>query len=772
MRYLQQAGLSASLKDATVRLSAFDTNRLVHVTAKMAMTCSLGLLSAGVHAQPSSPNPTEAITNIVRSVGGFLSNVVSLNGQKLKDLVAAKKFSEAADLYASEKKFFDAQPGNYEEQFQAISEALNRQHVPEFEERLKRVKGFELAGVANAENWPSVRQGLEESERLISTYSAIELLKERRFRAPVVDELKESVDKVGNGYRQNATQAFLSFDISKERSFFDVYPVTIPPEQVLPAGIDHIVRSLATARSDDIARFRKLYSKDFQSTHLSKVATLYVDRLLAEGGNTQPTLFQKIEAVRRARSLGFDIVENKDLKIAHAQLIDRSTPSTSKVTVEATPPVKSLDGEAVLVDPQAAAADYLVVIRPLAVDLKRRILGKRQENSRFQTATRTLPNPRYAEAQSQLYEAQSNYNAQRIQNASRPTYGAAAGLLQGLADGLSSAAVGKARSDLASISPTISEPVYQDYQFDVTSVEVDRTATYRVWILDRVTKTVAQHDIAAKESKTFELASNLRQQDENIWDKKNKYVEEKSIDEFESSTFSVGLNWLNEQLAKAPPAFRPMPAESAVIAEATSPIKIVAPAIERQHRPSSAPLSEDPRLASVVVIRTMKRTIGSGFYITPDTIITNYHVVEGTQMVELNRTDGTKFVGRVTKTDIGLDLALIKVTDFGRPVQFSSSPLTTGVTVEAVGHPSGLEFTVTRGIISAVRKMRNPLVRGSNEMLVIQTDAAISPGNSGGPLFVGAQVVGVNSQKLVRVGVEGIGFAVHYAEVQRFIQEP
>jgi S1-C subfamily serine protease len=182
--------------------------------------------------------------------------------------------------------------------------------------------------------------------------------------------------------------------------------------------------------------------------------------------------------------------------------------------------------------------------------------------------------------------------------------------------------------------------------------------------------------------------------------------------------------------------------------------------------------ADDGRISSVVVIRTLKGSLGTGFYITPDTVITNYHVIEGNQVVELNRNGGQKFVGRVFKTDIGLDLALIKVPELGKPVQFANSSLVTGTTVEAIGHPSGLEFTLTRGIVSAVRKMKNPLVRGSSDMLVIQTDAAISPGNSGGPLFVGNQVVGVNSQKLVRTGVEGIGFAVHYAEVQRFIQEP
>jgi S1-C subfamily serine protease len=152
-------------------------------------------------------------------------------------------------------------------------------------------------------------------------------------------------------------------------------------------------------------------------------------------------------------------------------------------------------------------------------------------------------------------------------------------------------------------------------------------------------------------------------------------------------------------------------------------------------------------------------------------VLTNYHVVEGAKMAEVKLRNGTEAVGRVAKFDAGLDLALIKVTDKGPPVIFSNAVIGAGSTVEAIGHPSGLEFSMTRGIVSAVRKMTNPLVPGSREMLVIQTDAAISPGNSGGPLFIGNQVVGINTQKLVRRGVEGVGFAIHYAEALRFIQE-
>jgi S1-C subfamily serine protease len=162
---------------------------------------------------------------------------------------------------------------------------------------------------------------------------------------------------------------------------------------------------------------------------------------------------------------------------------------------------------------------------------------------------------------------------------------------------------------------------------------------------------------------------------------------------------------------------------------------------------------------------------GAGFFVAPNLVLTNQHVVAGAKFAEVKLKNGIETVGRVIKSDAGLDLAVIQVADKGTPVTFQSGPIGAGATVEAVGHPKGLTFSVTRGIISAIRKMKNPLVPGSREMLVVQTDAAINPGNSGGPLFLDGKVIGVNSQKLSAKGIEGLGFAVHFTEVVRFLQE-
>ncbi len=135
--------------------------------------------------------------------------------------------------------------------------------------------------------------------------------------------------------------------------------------------------------------------------------------------------------------------------------------------------------------------------------------------------------------------------------------------------------------------------------------------------------------------------------------------------------------------------------------------------------------------------------------------------------------DGQETFGKVVAKDVRLDLALIKVQTRGKPVKFYTDRTTDlGLTVEAIGHPKRFEFSITRGVISAIREYRsiNLPVGGADDVLFIQIDTPINPGNSGGPLFLGDKVVGVNTWGVTADVSEGLNFSVHYSEVIKFIK--
>jgi serine protease Do len=154
-----------------------------------------------------------------------------------------------------------------------------------------------------------------------------------------------------------------------------------------------------------------------------------------------------------------------------------------------------------------------------------------------------------------------------------------------------------------------------------------------------------------------------------------------------------------------------------------------------------------------------RRASGSGFIIQPDgLIVTNAHVVEGVTTVRVRLFDGRRFTGKVIGRDNRVDLALLKldgVSDLPVLPMGDSNRLRVGEFVLALGHPFGLEHTVSFGIVS---RKGAPLTVAAPGFDFIQTDAAVNPGNSGGPLVnMAGEVVGVNSMA-ARNG--SIGFAI------------
>jgi len=178
---------------------------------------------------------------------------------------------------------------------------------------------------------------------------------------------------------------------------------------------------------------------------------------------------------------------------------------------------------------------------------------------------------------------------------------------------------------------------------------------------------------------------------------------------------------------------------------------------------------KDKRFESVVVVKT-NSGLGTGFFISEDEILTNYHVIEGAMTISVVNQNKKRSSAVVLKSDMKRDLALLKTNMKGTPVKFYTDQLKQGEMVEALGHPKGRKFSLTKGWISAIRKWDSVYsATGTKDVLFIQTDAAINSGNSGGPLFYKDKVVGVNTQKMVDTDIEGMNFAVHFSEVNQFL---
>tara|TARA_B100001971_G_C18168513_1_gene525680 strand:+ start:80 stop:1231 length:1152 start_codon:yes stop_codon:yes gene_type:complete len=167
---------------------------------------------------------------------------------------------------------------------------------------------------------------------------------------------------------------------------------------------------------------------------------------------------------------------------------------------------------------------------------------------------------------------------------------------------------------------------------------------------------------------------------------------------------------------------------------------------------------------------------GSGFiWDTEGNIVTNYHVVASASIVDVEFADGSQYPASVIGLDPHSDLAIIKVNSNGKiltPLNLGDSTnVKVGNHTIVIGSPFGQEFSMSSGIVSAIKRT----VPSQNTMFsipnVIQTDAAINPGNSGGPLLdIEGNVIGINSQIISRSGGnQGIGFAIPINSVKKII---
>src|SRR5712692_358962 len=150
-------------------------------------------------------------------------------------------------------------------------------------------------------------------------------------------------------------------------------------------------------------------------------------------------------------------------------------------------------------------------------------------------------------------------------------------------------------------------------------------------------------------------------------------------------------------------------------------------------------------------------SFGTGFFIAPDTILTNVHVVSGNSSVTIRRPGGATSPARVDTTASELDIAVLRVsTPDPRQATLtmgSGMHARAGQEVIALGTPLGLQNTVTRGIVSAVRQV--------GTVTLVQTDAAINPGNSGGPLIDrSGNVIGITTMGMRSAVAQGLSFAV------------
>jgi S1-C subfamily serine protease len=332
--------------------------------------------------------------------------------------------------------------------------------------------------------------------------------------------------------------------------------------------------------------------------------------------------------------------------------------------------------------------------------------------------------------------------------------GFALGILRGMNKAVLKKEIDNLEKQLLKTPTQIVNEVYSDYQYSVDTINAESKISGNVYLFNKSENWYRKSVVEFSSSETFKLSPNAKDSD------KLKY----------SSASEVEI-WLNKPHGLKLPSMR-FSDKSGIkkvnsafnLSVLSKPTSVKKDITDIENAPKFLP---DPRFSQIVKVKNLNGSFGTGFYFKKGMILTNAHVISDNDKVIVFNHLGQKATATLVARDDALDIAMLKTELVGTPVKFASAKIMgAGQTVQAIGHPNGFDYSITSGVISGVRAFTSD---SGDQFNYIQTDAAISPGNSGGPLYLKNHVIGMNTFKRVGKDIDGLAFSIHYEEIMNFI---
>lgn len=702
-------------------------------------------------------------------------------GDHLKELVAAKKWDQVATLYRKESAHFDKNRDDAAivTGLRAAGDASARQRIPALETAAKSLETVNWP--APPEAWPEIRWTIASAQTELKAADNEPIIaKEASAHEPAKGRLSGAIDALEKRIKASAPEAFTAFDHTGSGEFFALYPVVLSVPATLDAAMPTLMPKLQGQGPEKVAAFLGKFGDRLSREQREDASSGGFQALLdSEAGGGRPTLDHILAAYAKARELGIEPARLEEPRIRFVEITSRTLLKEGQIEF---PPSIDIDlpvdaGKAnldeALSEVGSGGLDYLVVFDVAVAKSFRRVASQDKVTSQFQSGVRYEPNPARTTRQIAVQTAQANMQQVEIQ-ASTGCIGCGlipAMIHAGIMSGKRQEARQALNAAIASLEAepiNLEKPVWTDYAFNRAHIDAKKVMSINYYVMDLRERTYFKSFVTVNEAQSFVVPYKIHDKDRNRSSHLAGAQREKDVETFETSAVSIKLTEILNHYQSNRGKSKKLPKASVLRAEMLKD-KNTQLAKYRKNTFDSRPLN-DPRFDSVVVVYNPQGSVGSGFFIRPDLVLTNYHVIENSKFVEMKLYDGQETFGKVVKTDVRLDLALVRVQQRGKPVRlYQRRTVDLGVASEAIGHPNGLNFSITRGIVSALRKLPSTYAPGGKEILFVQTDTAINPGNSGGPLFIEDEVVGMNTQKLAKVDVEGLGFAIHFSEINAFM---
>ena len=721
-----------------------------------------------------------ATTGSQMPTGGY--SFIFNPGDHLSKLIKERKFAEAEEVYNREIAFFEKNPDKYHKILDHLASELNSILSPDLELLVSQMSAIKWP--APIENWIGIASLIAKSKDFLDRYNSRLIFKSAGRRLPLADELAVRQSQIQNAIMQDAAKMFAKYPIHAT-NFFEVYPAKLNEKEFLKQNIKSLLDRLVGANKYEIRKAYDLYGKYADEKSCEFFGMEYFRAALREQvGAQKPTFCQIIKAAKETISCNLILKAIPDYKIKFIDSTSSALPKKGEIefpvaiNVDLPFPTQKVSFNAGLSVSDFKGSDMLIIADTPFTHTSREIFRRDVVKSEFQSSSRTEPNPDYNIAQNIVNIARQEIMRAQMEKISidnQYCYGAGC-ILKGIAQVAAAGVVIKKENDLRQAMGILSQtpmtlevPVYSPYKFNRMGIRGSKTMTVNYYVIDFVAKTYYAGVFDASQQNDFTVVYGLHDNDRNYRSNLSRSNTEGDVTKFEEISITLDLSKIIEHSLSDTSNHKPLTSDEQLMSDMFERKNRVLTELAKK-RFDAKPAAEDKRFESVVVVHHPGGKIGSGFFVRDDLVITNFHVIEGAKFIEMKMFNGQETFGKVIESDIRLDLALIKTQSRGNPVVlYDNQILPLGETVEAIGHPGGLEFSITRGIISGLREIPSTYAPGGKPIRFIQTDAAMNPGNSGGPLFLNNKVIGVNTQKVASIAIEGLGFAIHYSELSDFL---
>ena len=720
--------------------------------------------------------------------GGNTENIYHIfftQADHIKELLAKGKVQEASDVYSEHEEFFVAKGNTFNELLGKLRTGVESMASTELNEMTAKVEAQDWP--ISKEKWPSISTLLKILENRTTQWKGNAILG-RETRSSIIASAERAYSVLRGKIENSASDEFRQFDLFADPIFSAVYPIDVDLASLITDDVERIFALIIDGDRGKIIDFKARYDSHLTSSLKSRLGDVYFEKtfasLLAKNNSRIDAL---LKAIEKSSDAGFDLdlidtarikavdITSKTLMNAEQIEFPIQLKSDLPITVE----TSDLD-KALSIDSEVDT-EILVLIDIAAAKVNREIHAYEAVSSEHQVGTQSYQNPSYAGAQNAVTQAQMAVQAANMGKMSADSvYCTGAGCI-GKAFGQIAAAVRvneandslvSTMSDLESTPMMLERPVYATYSFRKASIDASKLAVVNYYVIDKNANKYVEGTFDVKQERSFTVAYNMKEKDRYRSRHLSGLDIENDIELFEEKPLEVSLTSIIEEYSSA----KRSPAKLISLHELRTRIlkdkNIAITRFQADRIKAAGNTIHDDLARSVVVVHNLNGSLGTGFYVNDDLVLTNYHVVEESSFVELTLKNGKETFGKIIAKDIRLDLALIHTQHRGEPVKFHhGNDIEIGATTFAIGHPKGLEFSVTRGIVSAIRSHKNIVFGGGKEVYFVQTDTPINSGNSGGPLFLDGQVIGVNDFVVSKQIAEGLNFAIHVKEVLKFLKK-